>query len=137
MIRVLLDQGLPQGAAQLHRSHGIDAVHAGERGLGQAQDVDLIQLARDEGRAVVTLDSEFATLVATARAHSPSIVHVRLSGLNLRKTGDLLASTIDSNPGLREELDGQPWPAHAPGDSSHRPNGSAGSARPPAPRPRE
>ena len=102
MIRVLLDQGLPQGAAQLLRSHGIDAIHVGELGLSQAQDVDLIQLARDDGRAVVTLDSDFATLVATTPAETPSIVHVRLSGLNLRKTGDLLLSAL---PRLQDDLE--------------------------------
>ena len=50
MIAVLLDQGLPRTAAGLLRQIGWDAQHVSERGMSQAEDVAIIEVARQEGR---------------------------------------------------------------------------------------
>jgi predicted nuclease of predicted toxin-antitoxin system len=49
----LLDQGLPLSAAALLRDAGIDTVHVGEIGMSAAEDTDIIQRARDEGRSLI------------------------------------------------------------------------------------
>lgn len=59
MIAVLLDQGLPRTAAGLLREIGWDVQHVSERGMSQAEDVAIIEVARQEGRVVVTLDADF------------------------------------------------------------------------------
>ncbi len=56
MIKLLLDQGLPRSAAALLRDAGWDVQHVSERGLSQASDAHIMELARQEARAEVTLD---------------------------------------------------------------------------------
>jgi predicted nuclease of predicted toxin-antitoxin system len=80
-VKFLLDQGLPRGAAAELRARGFDAVHAGEEALSTATDRELIEHARREGRAIVTLDADFHTALALSNAASPSVVRVRIQGL--------------------------------------------------------
>ena len=63
-MRLLLDQGLPRSAADLLRKASHDAVHVGEVGAATAEDADLLQMAREQGRVVVTLDADFHALLA-------------------------------------------------------------------------
>ena len=78
MTPLLLDMGLPRRTAGDLRDAGWDAVHVAEVGKASATDAELIALARAERRAVVTLDSDFARLLATSRATTPSLLHLRL-----------------------------------------------------------
>ncbi len=57
-------------------------MHTGEVGLAAASDVDILNYARRENRVVVTLDADFHMLLALARAHSPSVVRIRIEGLS-------------------------------------------------------
>jgi len=86
----------------LLREQGHDAVHVGDLGLAAAPDEVILERARAEGRAVVTLDSDYAMLVATAGAESPSVVHIRIEGLNLRRAGELLSTVL---PALKDDLE--------------------------------
>jgi predicted nuclease of predicted toxin-antitoxin system len=53
------------------RDAGIDTIHVGEIGMSEAEDSDIIQRARDEGRVVATLDADFHTLLALDVANTP------------------------------------------------------------------
>lgn len=78
MKRVLLDQGVPRDAAVTLRNLGWDVMHAGELGLGAAEDSEILTRAQSENRVCVTLDSDFHALLALSGASSPSVVRVRL-----------------------------------------------------------
>lgn len=80
-MRLLLDQGLPRDAAGLLRDNGHDAEHVGDLGFAQATDSDILRLAREQNRVVVTLDSDFHMLLAFESARQPSVVRVRQEGL--------------------------------------------------------
>jgi predicted nuclease of predicted toxin-antitoxin system len=80
-VRVLLDQGTPRSTAALLRQAGFDAVHTAEIGLAAAADEDVLQRASAEGRVVVTLDADFSSLLALSRAAKPSVIRVRIEGL--------------------------------------------------------
>jgi predicted nuclease of predicted toxin-antitoxin system len=56
-MKLLLDQGLPLSAAGLLCEAGIDTIHVGEIGMSEAEDADIIQRAKDEGRIVATLET--------------------------------------------------------------------------------
>ncbi len=80
-MKLLLDQGLPRSAAALLRDAGIDTIHLGEIEMSAAEDAEIIQRAREEGRVVVTLDADFHTLLALDEATSPSVIRIRIERL--------------------------------------------------------
>lgn len=89
-MKLLLDQGLPRSAAILLREGGIDTLHVGEIGLAATTDNEILQRGRQEGRAVVTLDADFHSLLAFSKAVSPSVIRIRIEGL----TGPMAANVI-------------------------------------------
>ncbi len=80
-MRCLLDQGLPRTAALLLRKTGMDAVHVGEISMAQSKDPEILQLARQENRILVTLDADFHALLALSGAKRPSVIRIREEGL--------------------------------------------------------
>jgi predicted nuclease of predicted toxin-antitoxin system len=56
MRRILLDQGLSPAAASLLCSDGWDALHVIDAGLDRADDIQILEFARRNNRACVTLD---------------------------------------------------------------------------------
>jgi predicted nuclease of predicted toxin-antitoxin system len=88
-MKLLLDQGLPLSAAALLRDVGLDTIHVGEMGMSEAEDADIIQRARDDGRIVVTLDADFHTLLALDVALTPSVIRIRIKRLRAQALMDL------------------------------------------------
>jgi predicted nuclease of predicted toxin-antitoxin system len=93
-MKLLLDQGLPRSAASLLRAAEIDAVHTGEIGLATADDLILLELARREGRVVVTLDADFHAMLALSGATAPSVVRVRIEGLRAEPLARLIQALL-------------------------------------------
>jgi predicted nuclease of predicted toxin-antitoxin system len=93
-MKLLLDQGLPKSSAELLRRIGIDAIHVGEFGFHAAEDAAILQLGREQGRVVVTLDADFHTLLALTTANSPSVVRIRIEGLRGEQLTELLRVVI-------------------------------------------
>jgi len=93
-MKLLLDQGLPLSAAALLRDEGIDTIHVGEIGMSEAEDAEIIQRARNEGRVVATLDADFHTLLALDEAVSPSVIRIRIERLRAQALTDLLLMVI-------------------------------------------
>ncbi|MFN9734892.1 MAG: DUF5615 family PIN-like protein [Microcystis sp.] len=101
-MKLLLDQGLPLSAATLLRDAGIDTIHVGEIGMSEAEDSDIIQRARDEGRVVATLDADFHTLLALDVANTPSVIRIRVERLRAQALTNLLLTVI---PECEEDLE--------------------------------
>ena len=81
MISILLDQGLPRSAASLLRDEGWDVLHTGDIGLSRSTDRQILEFARNEQRVIITLDSDFHTILALTNASAPSVIRIRLEGL--------------------------------------------------------
>ena len=92
MISVLLDQGLAPRAADLLAQHGIDATHVSDVGLAEAEDVQILEAARQSGRICVTLDHDFHTHLALAGDGHPSVILLRAEGLGAAEQAELIAS---------------------------------------------
>lgn len=90
MTRVLLDQGLPRGAAALLREAGWDAQHVGDRDMARAEDGAILEAARRENRIVITLDADFHALLALAGYDSPSVLRIREEGLKSPEIASLI-----------------------------------------------
>lgn len=90
MIRLLLDQGLPRGTALHLRREGWDVVHVGEIGMSRATDQEILDYARHENRVCVTLDADFHALLVLGSEQSPSVVRIRIEGLQAIAMAELL-----------------------------------------------
>ena len=90
MTRVLLDQGIAPIKASILRRQGFDAVHVSEIGMERAEDVEILERARNEERVCVTLDHDFHAHLATAGNGRPSVILLRVQGLDAEGQADLI-----------------------------------------------
>jgi predicted nuclease of predicted toxin-antitoxin system len=90
MKRVLLDQGLAPSTAELLRADGWEAIHVSDVGLDRAGDPEILAFARKRGMACVTLDHDFHSHLALSLMESPSVVFVRIEGLNAERQAALI-----------------------------------------------
>lgn len=73
-----LDENLPIEAAEALRQAGHEAVTIGEQGLGGGSDSAVAQVCQQEGRALVTLDLDFADIRVYPPQDYPGLVVLRL-----------------------------------------------------------
>jgi predicted nuclease of predicted toxin-antitoxin system len=90
--RLLLDQGLAPHAALILRQDGFDAEHVAEIGMDRAEHADILQFARDDFRICVTLDHDFHAHLAATGHGRPSVVFLRVQGLDAAALADLIRS---------------------------------------------
>lgn len=81
-MKFLIDQNRSPHLAKLLRDAGHDAVHTSELGLERAEDRELLLLAAEEDRIVVSGDTDFGALLAMRRATSPSVILFRARHLS-------------------------------------------------------
>ena len=93
-MRLFLDQGLPRTAVVRLHSAGVEAVHVGDRGLATASDSKILEIGRQEGMVVVTLDADFHTLLALSGATGPSVIRIRIEGLRAENLARLLVNVL-------------------------------------------
>ena len=89
-MRLLLDQGIAPIAALILRRHGWDAWHVSEFGREKAEDGEILEWARNENRVCVTLDRDFHAHLAVSGRGSPSVILLRVQGLDAVGQADLI-----------------------------------------------
>ncbi len=94
-MRLLLDQGIPRSTVLHLRNTGIEAAHVGEMGLATASDAKILEIGRNEGKVVVTLDADFHALLALSGAAGPSVIRIRIEGLRAEDLARLLANALE------------------------------------------
>jgi predicted nuclease of predicted toxin-antitoxin system len=93
-MKLLLDQGLPRSTVLHLHNHGVDAVHVGDKGLATATDSKILDVGRQEGMVVVTLDADFHALLALSGVIGPSVIRIRIEGLRGEDLARLLVSVL-------------------------------------------
>jgi predicted nuclease of predicted toxin-antitoxin system len=76
-VRFLLDEGLSPRVADILASVGHDVQHVRDLGLASAIDSVVLQAALNDERVLLTLDTDFGTLLAHSGAALPSVVLFR------------------------------------------------------------
>lgn len=101
-MRFLVDLNLSPRLALRLREAGHDALHAADLDLFTTTDEQLIEIAREDERFVVSADSDFGTILARTHAQSPSIIFVRrTSGRRVDSLSDLVVANLAA---LEDEL---------------------------------
>ena len=95
-MKLLLDQGLPRGAAQLLTELGFDTIHVGDIGMAGATDTAILEYGRSDQRVVITLDADFHALLALSYALQPSVIRIRIEGLRAAALTELVRMVIES-----------------------------------------
>src|ERR1043165_3590539 len=91
-MRLLLDQGLGRGCADVLRHFGHDAVHVGELGMQDADDDSILSRASADDRVIVTFDAAFHAAIAVKGATKPSVIRIRVEGLSSSAAATLINS---------------------------------------------
>src|SRR5713226_9437424 len=77
-MRFKIDENLPVEAAELLRQEGHDAITVLGQALGGRDDADIASVCREEDRALVTLDMDFADIRTYPPAQYAGLVVLRL-----------------------------------------------------------
>jgi predicted nuclease of predicted toxin-antitoxin system len=76
-VRFLLDECLPAQIAGLLRAAGHDCVHVHELGLGGQPDEQIMALADEQDRILISAGTDFGELLAKAPVLAPSVILLR------------------------------------------------------------
>ena len=77
-MKFLVDQPVSWQVARDLSEAGHDAVHVRDVGLSSARDEQIIERAISEGRAIITQDTDFGTLLAGSGKALPSVLLLRI-----------------------------------------------------------
>ena len=91
-MRFLVDECLPSRFARLLTDAGHDAVHVEDLSLLGAPDSEVMAAAAEDGRVLLSADTDFGELLATAKLSAPSVVLFRGSATADRRTAVFLAN---------------------------------------------
>ena len=85
-----MNQGLARRAAAILRERDFDAIHVVEIGMEKADDSAILDKAFEAGRVCITLDHDFHANRALTRKGGPSVILLRIQGLNSQAQADLI-----------------------------------------------
>ncbi len=98
-----MDNALSPLVAEGLRQAGHDAVHVRDFGMQAAKDEDILALAGNEQRIVVSADTDFGDLLALGQATTPSVILFRHP--SRRSPEDQLRLLLANVPGVSDALD--------------------------------
>lgn len=92
-MKFLIDECLSARVVPLLAGVGHDVAHVEDRGLAGHVDQKVLELARSEGRVLVSADTDFGEILASSGALLPSLVLLRQGNRSpLHRAATLLAN---------------------------------------------
>ena len=101
-MKFLLDMGISPKTADFLRNLGYDAIHLHDLESDRSTDPAVLQMARNEGRILLTHDLDFGELIAASGANIPSVIIFRLRNMNPRNVNRFIKGIITEH---REALE--------------------------------
>ncbi len=93
-MKFLADMGISLRTVSWLRSAGYDVVHLRDEGLQRLPDDQILVKARTEGRILLTVDLDFAQLLATSGDNLPSVILFRLGNENYNAINERLTEVL-------------------------------------------
>ncbi len=97
-MRFLLDMPVSFLLLDVLAAHGHEGVHAYQIGKDRAPDDELLDIARREGRVIITADLYFPRLMALSLAEGPGLVLFRGGNYSDSEMCDLLTRVLQRVP---------------------------------------
>jgi predicted nuclease of predicted toxin-antitoxin system len=97
-MRFLLDMPVSAALLDVLQTHGHEGVHAHQIRRDRAPDDELLELARREGRVVITADLDFPRLMALSLTEGPGLILFRGGNYSDSEMCDLLARVLEQVP---------------------------------------
>ena len=101
-MKFMIDAALSPMVAEQLRLAGHEAVHVLEYEMHGASDLAIFERADQEGRVIVSADTDFGTLLALRESNAPSVVLFR-GGIE-RYHQRLVARLLDNLPSIEQAL---------------------------------
>jgi len=102
-MRFLADAGVSPDTVAFLTRLGHDAIHVRALDMHRAQDRELVDHARAEGRVIVTFDLDFGDILALGVLDRPSVILLRLSDERPGEVNGRLG-TVVAEPGGRARI---------------------------------
>ncbi|MEH2424134.1 MAG: DUF5615 family PIN-like protein [Nostoc sp.] len=93
-MKFLADIGISLRTVSWLRSAGYDVVHLRDEGLQKLPDDQILVKACTEGRILLTVDLDFAQLLATSGDNLPSVILFRLGNENYNTINERLTEVL-------------------------------------------
>jgi predicted nuclease of predicted toxin-antitoxin system len=100
-LRFLADVHISPLTVAALKLQGYDILRSTDLLPATAADIDILELARVEGRIIITQDLDFSMLIAVGKYNQPSLVTLRLSSA---KPDVITQRLLEVLPQLEEEL---------------------------------
>ena len=84
----------PRDAATRLRASGYECTHVGEIGMWKAADDEILAWSLGKNANVVTLDADFHTILAVSGASGPSVIRLRMQGLDAPEVAKLVQDVL-------------------------------------------
>lgn len=97
-MRFLLDMPVSALLLDVLQARGHEGVHAHQIGKDRAADDELLEIARREGRIVITADLDFPRLMALSLAEGPGLILFRGGSYSDNEMCDLLGRVLRKVP---------------------------------------
>lgn len=79
-MKYLIDNAISPKVSEMLRANGYDSLHVRELGMDRLPDDLIFEYAAKDGWTVISVDTDFGTLLASRRSRQPSVVLLRRSG---------------------------------------------------------
>ncbi len=93
-MRLLLDMNLSPRWVRYLNDVGFEAQHWSNVGLANANDLEIMDYAKNRDLVVITHDLDFGAILAATNGLSPSVVQIRADDLSIEAIGEQIVGAL-------------------------------------------